>query len=94
MVRIIPIKRIREEFHLIYELKGAQNAVNYLSNYYKTYKMKIIVNGRKVGKGNLVCYLNNKSYFKKRTFNKTNILHEFYHHLIAKRKIIIENEES
>jgi hypothetical protein len=44
--------------------------------------MKIILNDKKVGKGYEACYFEGKAYFSKRSLNKRNILHEFYHHLI------------
>jgi hypothetical protein len=46
----IPRKRVREEFLLIYELQGAQKAVNFLTEYYQVKKMKVVLDGRKVGK--------------------------------------------
>jgi len=44
--------------------------------------MKIIVDGRRVGKGNEACYNECIAYFKKMGLNKRNVLHEFYHHLV------------
>lgn len=51
MKRLIPSKRTREEFNLIYELFGCKRAINYLSKHYKIRRMKIVVDGRKVGNG-------------------------------------------
>ena len=48
---VLPSKRIYEEFRLIYELKGAQRAVNLLARYYGIRRMKIVVDGRRVGNG-------------------------------------------
>ena len=42
----IPSKRVCEEFHLIYELKGAQRGVDVLAEYYGIPKMKIVLDGR------------------------------------------------
>jgi len=43
--------------------------------------MIIILNGRKVGNGDLAVYFQNKAYFTKRGLTKRTILHELYHHL-------------
>jgi len=84
MRRIIPSKKIRREFHLIYELNGCQKAVNFLTRYYGIRRMKIVVDGRRVGKGDQGCYdyENYIAYFPKRGLNKRNILHELYHHIV------------
>ena len=79
-MRVVPPKKVCEEFYLTYELKGAQKAVDLLSRYYGIRRMKIIVNGRMVGKGNEACYYECTAYFKKMGLNKRNVLHEFYHH--------------
>jgi hypothetical protein len=60
-MRLNPSKKICEEFRLSYELKGAQNAINFLSNYYGIRRMKIIVDGRKVGNNNDAVYCARKS---------------------------------
>jgi len=77
----IPRKRIRETFLLTYELKGCQKAIDFLTEYYGVRRMKIVLNGRKVGNGNTACYLENKAYFKKKGLKKRLVLHELYHHL-------------
>jgi len=46
-----PPRKIREEFLLIYELEGCQKAVDFLTKYYRIRRMKIVLNGRKVGNG-------------------------------------------
>ena len=81
MIGMIPSRKVREEFRLIYELKGAQKAVDMLSRYYGIRRMKIIVDGRKVGNNDDACYYDYVAYFKKRRLNRRNVLHEFYHHL-------------
>lgn len=68
-------------FHLTYELKDAQVGVNVLSKYYGIRRMKIVVDGRRVGRGSNACYEHYVAYFKKRGLNKRTVLHEFYHHL-------------
>ncbi len=78
---MIPSRKVREEFRLIYELKGAQKAVDVLSRYYGIRRMKIVVDGRKVGNSDDACYYDYVAYFQKRKLNKRNVLHEFYHHL-------------
>lgn len=77
----IPRKKVRERFLLTYELKGCQKAVDFLTEYYGVRRMKIILNGRKVGNGDKACYFENKAYFTKRGLKKRTILHELYHHL-------------
>ena len=78
----IPRKKIREQFLLIYKLKGCQKALDFLTEYYSVKRMRIILNGRKVGKGYEAYYLKNKAYFTKRGLNKRIALHELYHHLV------------
>jgi len=43
--------------------------------------MKITLDGRKVGNGNIAIYFQNKAYFSKRGLKKRTVLHELYHHL-------------
>lgn len=45
----VPSKKIRDRFLLIYELEGCQKAVDFLTKYYGVRRMKIKLNGRKVG---------------------------------------------
>jgi len=83
----VPPKKIREKSLLIYELKGCQKAVNFLTRYYGIRKMKIIVDGRKVmrtktHKTYSAHYYRNKGYFTKRGLTKRTVLHELYHHLV------------
>jgi len=80
-MRTIPSRKVREEFRLIYELEGAQKAVDVLSRYYKIKRMKIVVDGRKVGNSDEACYYDYVAYFKKKALIKRNVLHEFFHHL-------------
>jgi len=61
----LPPKRIREKFLIIYELEGCQKAVNYLTKYYDVRRMRIVLNGRKVGKRCIGTYFENRAYFKK-----------------------------
>lgn len=44
--------------------------------------MRIVLNGRRVGNGDVAVYFQNKAYFTKRGLNKRTVLHELYHHLI------------
>ena len=80
-MRMIPSRKVREEFRLMYELRGAQKAVDFLSRYYGIRKMKIVVDGRRVGNSDDACYYDYVAYFKKRRLNKRNVLHEFFHHI-------------
>jgi len=77
----VPSKKIRERFLLVYELEGCQKAINYLVKYYGVRRMRIVLNGRKVGNGDIAVYFQNRAYFTKKGLNKQTILHELYHHL-------------
>lgn len=44
--------------------------------------MKIKLDGRKVGNGNIAIYFQNRAYFSKRGLKKRTVLHELYHHLV------------
>jgi hypothetical protein len=83
----LPPKKVRERFLIIYELEGCQKAVNFLSKYYGVRRMRIVLNGKKVGKWCLGLYLKNCAYFKKEGLTKRIVLHEFYHHLIEVRSL-------
>jgi hypothetical protein len=83
----IPSKRIRERFWIIYELEGCQKAVNFLSEYYGVRKMKIVLDGKKVGKRYYAIYCRNKAYFTKRGLKKRTVLHELYHHLVKEKRL-------
>ena len=81
MRKVVPSRRLCERFRLTYELKGAQRAVDLLARYYGIRRMRIVVDGRRVGNGDRACYEDYTAYFKKRTIRKRLVLHEFYHHL-------------
>jgi len=90
----VPSKKVSERFHLTYELKGAQKGVDVLTEYYGIQRMKIVVDGRRVGNGDDACYDKYVAFFTKRGVNKFNVLHEFYHHLICVNRFeMSENEE-
>lgn len=93
MLRLIPSKKVCKDFYLVYELEGAQKAVNLLAKYYKIKRMKIVVDGRRVGRKYVSFYLDNKSYFKKNSLRRRIVLHEFYHHLVYNGKVVPEKEE-
>jgi len=78
----VPRKKVREKFLLTYELEGCQKAVDFLTKYYGIRRMKIVLDGRKVGNGDFACYERNKAYFTKKGLTKRTILHELYHHLV------------
>jgi hypothetical protein len=78
----IPSKRIREKFHLTYELKGAEKAVKVLTEYYGIRRMKIVVDGRRVMRACEADYFEGIACFTKKGLNKRNVLHELYHHII------------
>ena len=81
----IPSKRICERFHLTYELKGARKAVEVLTEYYGIRRMRIIVDGRRVGNGNEAIHWEGKAFFTKKGLNKRNVLHELYHHIVESK---------
>lgn len=83
----LPPKKVREKFLIIYELEGCQKAINYLTEYYSIKKMRIFFNGRKVGRGCIGCYFENRAYFKKEGLKKNIVLHELYHHLIYSKEL-------
>lgn len=60
--------------------------MNFLTDHYGTRRMKIILDGKRVGKrkanGWIACYAKNKAYFTKSGLNKRTVLHELYHHLV------------
>lgn len=78
----VPSKRVCEKFRLTYELKGAQNGVNVLTEYYRIPKMKIVLNGRRVMRGCDCDYFDNVACFTKSGLNKQNVLHELCHHIV------------
>lgn len=78
----IPSKKVCERFFLIYELKGCQEAVNFLSRHYGIGKMKVVLDGRRAGRGNCGCYFDGKAYLSMKGLNKRTVLHEFYHHWV------------
>jgi hypothetical protein len=47
--------------------------------------MRIILNGRKVGNGDIAVYFENKAFFTKKGLNKRTVLHELFHHLVYVR---------
>jgi hypothetical protein len=72
---------------MIYELEGCQKAVNFLSKYYGVKRMKINLNGRKVGRGYVAYYFEGEAYFTKRGLKKRNVLHEYYHFLVDSKNL-------
>jgi hypothetical protein len=71
---------------LTYEPEDCQRAVNFLTKYCGIRRMRIVLNGRRVGNGDEVCYDRNVAYFTKKGLNKSNVLHELYHHLACLNK--------
>lgn len=49
----IPSKKIRGRFLLIYELESCQKAVDFLTKYYGVRRMRIVLDGRRVGNGDI-----------------------------------------
>ena len=69
--------------------------MNYLTKYYSVRRMKIFLNGRKVGKSCIAYYFEKSAYFKKVGLKKRVVLHELYHHLVASKgfELAIRTEE-
>ena len=80
-IKMPPI-RIRERFHVVYELEGAQKGVNFLAKYYRVKRMKVVFNGRKVCKAYIAYYLSGTAFFTRKGLEKRPVLHEMYHHII------------
>lgn len=80
----VPSRKICDRFLLVYELEGCQNAVDFLTKYYGVSRMKIKLNSRKVGNGDIAVYFQNRTYFTKKGLTKRTVLHELYHHLDRK----------
>jgi len=76
-------KKIRERFLLVYEVEGCQKTVDFLTEYYGVRRMRIRLNGRKVGSHCVAYYFQNRAYFTRRGLTKRTILHELFHHLVC-----------
>lgn len=63
-------------------LKVAKRLFDFLTKYYGVRRMKIVLNGRKVGNRYAAYYYESKSYFTKRGLNRRTVLHELYRHLV------------
>ena len=83
----IPSKKVCEKFHLTYELRGAQKAVEVLTKYYGIPKLKIILNGRRVMRACECDYFEGTACFTKKGLNKRNVLHELYHHVVEAEEL-------
>ena len=83
----IPSKKVCREFHLTYELKGAQRGVDVLIEYYGIPRMKIVVDGRKVCRGNEADYFEGIACFTRKGLKKRNVLHELYHHVVESKEL-------
>jgi len=83
----LPSKRVRVKFLIIYELEGCQKAVNFLTKYYGIKRIRIILDGKRVGKNCIGYYEKNRAYFTREGLNKRIVLHELYHHIICKNDI-------
>jgi len=83
----VPSKKVCEKFHLTYELRGAEKAVEVLTEYYGIPKMKIILNGRRVMRACECDYFEGKACFTNTGLNKRNVLHELYHHVVESKEL-------
>jgi len=89
----VPSKKVREKFHLTYELKGAQKGVDVMTEHYRIPKMKIMLDGRKVTKGYECDYFEGIACFTKKGLNKRNVLHELYHHIVNDKGLEISEKK-
>jgi hypothetical protein len=91
----LPPKRIREKFLIIYELKGCQKAVDFLTEYYGVRRMRIVLDGRRVPRKCCGVYFENKACFKREGLKRRVVLHELYHHLVETKglEVSIGKEE-
>ena len=55
--------------------------------------MKIVLDGKKVGKNCLGFYLKNTACFRKNGLQKRVVLHELYHHLIEMKQFELSSRE-
>jgi hypothetical protein len=62
--------------------EDCHKAANFLTKHYGTRRVKIILNGRKVGNGDIAVYFANRAYFAKRRLTRRTVLHELYNHLV------------
>ena len=83
----MPSRKVCRDFRLTYELKGAQRGADILTRYYGIRRMRIILDGRRVGNGNEAIHWEGKAFFTKRGLNKRNVLHELYHHIVEKKRV-------
>lgn len=66
----------------MYELKGCQKAVDFLTGYYGVKRMRVILDGRRVPKRYCGLYFKNRAYFTREGLKRRVVLHELYHHLV------------
>jgi hypothetical protein len=85
----LPSKKVREKFLIVYELKGCQKAVDFLTEYYGARRMRIILDGRKVPERCYGLYFKNRAYFTRDGLKRRVVLHELYHHLTYVKKLDI-----
>ncbi len=78
----VPPRRIRERFLIIYELRGCQKAVDYLTEYYDTKQMRIVLDGRRVPRKCCGVYFDNIACLTRDGLKKRVVLHELFHHLV------------
>lgn len=55
--------------------------MDFLTKYYGIKRMRIVLDGRRVGNGDIACYDNCKAYITMKGLKKRNVLHELYHHI-------------
>lgn len=49
--------------------------------------MKIILDGKKVGRRYYAIYFRDKAYFRKNGLRKKTVLHEMFHHIVKQKKL-------
>jgi len=74
-MRLLPSKRVCEKFWIIYEMKGCQKAVDFLTRHYEIRRMRIVLAGKKVGNSYVAHYEHYTAYFKKTGLIEVSMFH-------------------
>ena len=87
----LPSKKVREKFLIVYELRGCQKAVDFLTAYYGVRRMRTVLDGRGVTKRCCGVYFRNTASFTRLGLKKRIVLHELYHHLVEVNGYALRN---
>lgn len=78
----LPVKRVIAKFNEVYELEGAQKAINLLTRYYHVRKLRIVLDGRRVPRQCCAVYFEDTAYFRREGLRRRVVLHEAYHFFV------------